>query len=179
MPAWRPRPDFTMTAFYLIGPDSFQSVWYWILTLLVWTQVTHRTLGVPYDMILRARRLPEMVQRVECLALVSVARITGIYRTAGTIVAAATGFALAVLFVIGFLLGMQFARAAFVLAAPLCIIGYSSLRVALSIDGRGFRGETLVRILARRRFWHQVIAVISMLAALAVASASEPRLFGT
>jgi hypothetical protein len=35
---------------------SFFNVWYWVLTIATWTQVCHRTLGVPYDMILRAER---------------------------------------------------------------------------------------------------------------------------
>ena len=51
----------------LLAP-SFQSPWYWTLHVVVWTIVCLRTLGVPYDMLLRARRLPQVAARVDLLA---------------------------------------------------------------------------------------------------------------
>lgn len=158
-----------MSAFYLLSPGSFQSVWYWILTILLWTLVTHRTLGVPYDMLLRARRLPDLCHQIDVLAHITAARICGAYAAVGVPVAAVAGFALAAMFVFGFLMDIELARALFLLTAPLSVVGYSNLRLALNIESRDHRGIRLVRILARRRFWHQVIAVVSILLTLGIA----------
>ncbi len=163
-----------MVAYYLTGPGSFQSIWYWVLTILVWTMVTHRTLGVPYDMLLRARRLPELRDQVDVLAHITAARICGVHGAVGAPLAALAGFALAAMFVFGFVMELELAKALFLLCAPLSVVAYSTLRIAMNIEGRDHRGIRLVRILARRRFWHQVIAVVSILLALGIARAGNP-----
>jgi hypothetical protein len=159
------------------GTSSFQSVWYWVLSVLVWSFVTHRTLGVPYDMILRARRLPEVGARVDALAHIHAARVAGLYRATGIWLAVAGGFALAVLYGVGFVEGVELGQAAFLLAFPLAAIAYSTVTLALAVQARDFRGPALVRVLARRRFWHQLIAVLALFAALAAAGARHPLFF--
>jgi hypothetical protein len=163
--------------FTIFGTASFQNIWYWAFSVLAWTLATQRTLGVPYDMLLRARRDPEELPRVEWLAHHAAGRVTAVGARAGTAIAAAVGFALAGLFVFGFLSQYEIARASFVLAFPLAMIGYSTLRLALSVEKHDLRGAVLVRVLARRRFWHQVVAVLAILNALVTALALHPRLF--
>lgn len=164
--------------FTIFGTASFQNIWYWAFSVLAWTVATQRTLGVPYDMLLRARRDPDEVSRVEWLARHAAGRVVSVSRQAGTAVAAAVGFVLAGLFVFGFLSNYELARAVFVLTFPLAMIGYSTLRLALSVEKHDLRGDVLVTVLARRRFWHQVVAVLAILNALVMALALHPRLFG-
>jgi hypothetical protein len=163
-----------MPVFQSFAAAGFQSIWYWVLHVVVWTLVCYRTLGVPHDMLLRARRVPEVAARVDVLAQLSVERIAGIHDDAGVPIAAGAGFALAALGVLGFLSGLEFAQAAFVLLLPLAAIGYSKLRLALFLRRRRIVGPRLVLILARRRFWHQLIAVLAMLGALTVAWTLHP-----
>ena len=158
------------------GVSSFQSIWYWVLHILVWTLVTHRTLGVPYDMLLRARRLPEVTAQTETLAVVQCGRIVAVYQRLGIPIALLGGFLLAGLAVVGFLNGVELAQAAFLLLFPLAVIAYSTLATALMITERRFRGDVLVRILSRRHFWHQVVAVTALFAALAVAASRHARI---
>jgi hypothetical protein len=153
---------------------GFQSVWYWVLHVVVWTLACYRTLGVPHDMLLRAPRSPEIATRVDTLAHLSADRIGGIHDSAGTPVAAATGFLLATLAALGFLSGLEVAQAAFLLLLPLTVIAYSKLRLALVLRRRRIVGPRLVAILARRRLWHQVIAVAAMLAAVVIAWTLRP-----
>lgn len=164
--------------FTIFGTASFQNVWYWAFSVLALTLATQRTLGVPYDMLLRARDDAAEVSRVEWLAHHAAGRVTAVSGRAGTAFAAAVGFVLAGLFVFGFLSGYELARAAFLLALPLAMIGYSTLRLAVSVQTRDLRGPVLVTVLARRRFWHQVVAVLAILNALTTALAFHPRLFG-
>lgn len=164
--------------FTIFGTASFQNVWYWAFTVLAWTMATRTTLGVPYDMLLSARQDPEAEARVTMIARQSAERIIAVSQRAGTAVAAAVGFVLAGLFVFGFASGYEIALATFVLAFPLAMVGYSTLRLALSVEKHDLSGASLVRVLARRRFWHQVVAVLAVVTALATALATHPRLFG-
>jgi hypothetical protein len=160
-----------------LAAASFLSIWYWVLHAVVWTLACYRTLGVPLDMLHRARGMPEIAGRVDVLARLAAARIGGVHDLFGVPIAAVAGFVLATLFVIGFGLGIEAARAAFILLLPLAIIGYSKLRLALAVRRRGIEGADLVLALARRRVWHQFIAILGMVTAVGLALASHvPRL---
>jgi hypothetical protein len=154
---------------FLVAP-SFQSPWYWILHVTVWTFVCLRTLGVPYDMLLRARRLPEVAARVDLLANLAAERLCGAVDAAGTPLAAVIGFLLAALAGIGFASGIEAAQAIFLLGAPLAAVGYSTVRLALWVRQSRLAGPRLVLALSWRRTCHQAIAVLAMLAAAAVAT---------
>lgn len=160
--------------FQTLAAASFQSPWYWVLHVVVWTLACYRTLGVPHDMLLRARRAPEVADRVDLLAHLTVARVTGIHDSMGALIAGGTGFVLATLVSLGFLAGLEPAQAAVALVLPLAIISYSKLRLALAIKRQGIHGPDLVLVLARRRVWHQIIAVVAMLGAAALALNLHP-----
>ncbi len=160
--------------FQIFVASGFQSVWYWVLHVVVWTLACYRTLGVPHDMLLRARRLPEVEGRVDLLAGLAAVRIGGIHDALGVPLAAVAGFVLATVFALGFLSGIETAQAIFVLILPLAVISYSKLRLALAVRRRGMAGPELVLALARRRLVHQFIAIAAMLAAAAIAIALHP-----
>lgn len=161
--------------FEIFAAASFVSVWYWVLHVVVWTLACYRTLGVPHDMLLRARRLPEIAGQVDLLAGLAAARIGGIHDRLGVPVAAGAGFLLAVVFGLGFLSGVEVAQAAFLLMLPFAVISYSKLRLALAVRRRGIAGPALVLALARRRLVHQFVAIVAMLAAAALAVALHPE----
>jgi len=48
--------DWYQTVFELIDMRSFSNLWYWIALAVVWSTTSHYVLGVPYDMITRAKR---------------------------------------------------------------------------------------------------------------------------
>ncbi len=158
--------------FPFLSSASFFSIWYWALTVLVWTQVIHRTLGVPYDMLLRARRLPEVADEVDLLAGIAARRLAGGYDRLGVPFAALAGFGLSALGALGFVSGVEPALAAFALLLPLALVAVATLRLALEIRRGGATGEALRRKLARRRVWNQVIAAAAILAASVLGSAS-------
>ena len=47
------------TVFEVIDMRSFSNLWYWIALAVLWSSVSQWVLGVPFDMILRARREKE------------------------------------------------------------------------------------------------------------------------
>jgi hypothetical protein len=156
-----------------LAAASFLSIWYWVLHAVVWTLACYRTLGVPLDMLHRSRDAPEIAARVDLLAHLAAARIGGVHDLLGVPIAAVAGFTLATLCVLGFGLGIEAAQAAFVLILPLAVIGYSKLRLALFVRRRGLAGAALVLALARRRVWHQFIAILAMCVAVGLALAAH------
>lgn len=158
----------------LFAAASFQSLWYWILHAVIWGLVCYRTLGVPFDMLHRARGDTVVAGRVDLLAQMTAERVGGVEQRFGVPMAAALGFALAVLFVFGFLVGREPAQAGFVLLLPLGIIGLSEGRLAAVVRRQGLAGPELVLALARRQAWHQVIAVAAVMGALGVAVVLHP-----
>ncbi len=160
--------------FHLLRFDSFFSIWYWVLLIVVWTAVCHRTMGVPHDMLLRARRLPDVAARVEILARIAADRRAGIARAAGMPMAAAAGFGLTVLAGLGYGQGVEPAKAAFVLLAPLAMVVLRDLRLARLIHGGQLGGADLLRRLARRRLSTQGLGVLALIAAALSALAHPP-----
>jgi hypothetical protein len=160
--------------FGAISLTSFFSLWYWVLTVVVWTLVCRRTLGVPHDMILRARRLPEVAARVDLLARIEAERAAGLADAFGAPLAATAGFALAGLGALGFWSDVEAAQAAFLLLAPLAVVALGRLRLARQVRGTGLAGEPLRRRLARRRALDQVVGTLAMLAAALAALGRAP-----
>ncbi len=163
-----------MDVFAAFDYTSFFNVWYWVLTVATWTQVCHRTLGVPYDMILRAERLPGVAAEVDAVARIAAARVAAVHRALGSVIAAAAGFVLAVLAVLGFVSGIEAALASFLLLMPLSIVLLQTARLALFIDRSDARGPELRRRLARRRAWNQAIAIAATMVAAIVALFHHP-----
>ncbi len=163
--------------FETFSTESFFNVWYWILTVLVWTRMSHSPMGVPYDLVLRAKRLPEVAARVDDLASMGAARASGISEQIGLPLAAISGFALAALGVLGFVSGIEIAQAAFLLLAPLASVAIATLRLALEIRRTGMRGAVLQRRLRRRRLWNQVTGCVAITAAAVVALMHPPSVF--
>jgi hypothetical protein len=168
----RTLPD--LRVFAAFDSTSFFSLWYWVLTVVIWTQVCHRTLGVPYDMILRAERLPRIASEVDSIASIAASRLAAIHRLLGIWIAALAGFALAALGVLGLGNGVEPALAGFMLLMPLAIVGLQTWRLALHIDRTGARGAALRRELARRRAWNQTIAFAAITTAAIIALFYHP-----
>ncbi len=47
--------DIYGTVFEVIDMRSFSNLWYWIGLAVIWSTVSHWVIGVPFDMVLRAR----------------------------------------------------------------------------------------------------------------------------
>ena len=48
--------DWYESVFEVIDMRSFSNLWYWIALAVFWSSVSHWVLGVPHDLIMRARR---------------------------------------------------------------------------------------------------------------------------
>lgn len=155
--------DWYSTVFELIDMRSFSNLWYWIALAVVWSTTSHWVIGVPYDMIQRAQRHGgeaeadlEAIVRINCNRLNYIAGVSGLW------LAAIVSGLLTALALLGFWYWIEFAQAVFLLAAPMTLVAYLSLRTARGITADAPSGEALRRRLIRHRIATQVVGMFSI-----------------
>ncbi len=153
-----------------ISFKSFSSIWYWIITGVAWSMACHWTIGVPYDALVRAHsKGGAAADDAETLALLNIRRIVGFFTKGAAIVVAIIAFLLAICGTFGFIYGYELAQALFMLLFPLTIVQVFNVRLAFNIYRQGIEGEALRKRLVGRRFWNQVIGLMSIFLASMVA----------
>lgn len=155
--------DLTDTLFELIDMRSFSNLWFWIALAVMWSSASHWVLGVPYDLVMRARRNGgDAVNDLEDLVRINVNRLLHIGRMSGLWLAGITCFILTGLVLLGFVYRIEFAQAVFLLAAPMTLVGLLSLNTARLIHDEAASGEMLYKRLFRHRILVQIIGMVSI-----------------
>ena len=98
-------------------------MWYWIALAVLWSSTAHYGLGVPFDLVQRAKRkggqfeidLEDLV-RINCKRVLFIGSISGLW------IVGLTCFVLTALFGLGFIYRMEFAQAVFLMVFPLAIV---------------------------------------------------------
>lgn len=151
------------TVFEVIDLRSFSNLWFWLVLAAVWSSSSHWVLGVPYDMVGRARRSGgqaeqdlEDLARINCNRLLFIVEESGLW-LAGLVSALLTGLAL-----LGFWYGIETAQAVFLLAFPVTLVGLSSIASARRIRGGESQGPALWRRLRIQRAVTQGIGVLAI-----------------
>ncbi|EEW25995.1 hypothetical protein [Rhodobacter ferrooxidans] len=153
------------TIFEFIDMRSFSNLWFWIALAVMWSMASHYVLGVPFDMLQRARKHGGQAQvDLEMMVQINVARLLHIAQVSGLWIAGIVGFMLSMLVGLGFIYGIEFAQAVFCLAAPMTLVGLISLRTARIIATTECNGETLDRRLNWHRKTVQAVGMLSLLA---------------
>lgn len=155
--------NWYQTILDLIDLRSFSNLWYWIFLGVLWSTASHWVLGVPYDMITRARRHGgEALADLETMTRINVQRMLYISRTAGLWLVGLVCFIITVLALLGFYYRVELAQAVLLMVVPMCILGYLSLRVALKIEAGEGQGEALFHRLGWHRLSVQVLGMLSI-----------------
>lgn len=158
--------NILQTIFDLIDMRSFSNLWYWIALAVTWSTTSHWVLGVPFDMVVQARRRGgQAAADMLLLTGVNVRRLRVIGREAGGMVALGAAFVLSTLVVLGFWYGFEFAQALALLAVPLAVVGGLSLRTAARIEpvlARDPAPEEVARMLLRHRRSVQIVGMVAI-----------------
>ena len=126
------------TIFELIDTRSFSNMWYWIALVFVWSSASQYVLGVPFEMVTRARRGGGQAQvDLGDLVRINCNRILYISTTAGLWLVVLMCFFLTGLGILGFGYAIEFSQAVFLIAFPLSIVGLLSLSTARLIKDKG------------------------------------------
>ena len=155
--------DWYQILFELIDMRSFSNLWFWIVLAVVWSTASHWVIGVPYDMVLRARRQGGQAQvDLEDMVRIMVNRMMYIGQLSGLWLLGFGCFGLTMLGLLAFYYKMEFAQALFLLAFPLSIVGILSMSTARLIQLEDAKGERLHKRLLRHRLYTQIIGMVAI-----------------
>ncbi len=131
---------------------------------MMWAGATRQVIGVPHDVVWRARRLGGAAQTdFETLARLNAERYMYFWNQGGTFYVAITAFFFTGLFILAFGFGFEFAQAMVFLVTPLAIIGALSMRAAHLIVGHHGTGEALHTLMWHLRLYVQGIGFVFIL----------------
>jgi len=155
--------DWHETIFELIDMRSFSNLWFWIALAVLWSTASHWVLGVPYDMVARARRNGgQAAQDLEDLVRINTNRLLYIGTVSGLWLLGFGCFVLTGLALLGFVYGLEFAQAVFLLGFPMSLVGLLNLSTARLIQDQEATGPDLWRRLGRHRTIVQAIGMVSI-----------------
>ena len=155
--------DWTQTLFEVIDFRSFSNLWFWIVLAVIWSSASHWVLGVPFDLIIRARRQGgQALTDLEDMVRINVNRLLYIAEISGLWLAGLVTFVLTLLFILAVSYGVEFAQAFILLATPMTIVGAMSLMTAHRIHTEAPHGEALFQALVRHRLRTQIIGMIAI-----------------
>ncbi len=148
----------------MIETRSFSALWYWVLLALVWSGAAHWVIGVPYDMVARARRHGgTALHDLEALAHIHAARKLAFAQATGLWMIGLFAAVLTMLLLLGFVYRIELAQAVFLLVAPLSLVSLLGVWTARRIDALEAGAEALCRILAWHRLQVQLIGALAIL----------------
>ncbi|MFN3642278.1 MAG: component of SufBCD complex [Gemmobacter sp.] len=151
------------TIFELIDMRSFSNLWFWIALAVLWSSASHYVMGVPWDLVLRARRKGgAAAEDVAALARINARRLAYIGDVAGLWLTGLTAFLLTALGVLGFVYDVEFCQAVFLLALPMTLVGALSMRTARAVLAQASGGEALYRRLRAQRRAVQAIGMVAI-----------------
>lgn len=155
--------NWTITLFEVIDMRSFGNLWFWIALAVMWSTVSHWVLGVPFDLIQRARKTGgEAEVDLHDLVRINVNRLLYIGRVSGLVLLGFLAFVHTSLVILGFVYGIELAQAVFLLAFPMTLVGALSLSSAKAIVTQQPQGEALYARLAKHRIITQFIGMLSI-----------------
>src|SRR5690606_25683718 len=102
------RVNLTDSLFSTIDFRSFSNLWFWLVLAVAWSNVTHFVMGVPFDLVQRARRRGgEVMEDLNTLAQIQARRRMNILRTSGPWLVGFWMAVLSALATLGFVYGYE------------------------------------------------------------------------
>ena len=151
------------TVFEVIDMRSFSNLWYWIALAVLWSSTSHWVLGVPHDMIQRARREGGQAQQdLEDMVRINAGRLLWMVNNGALVLVALGCFWLTGLAILAFWYDLEFAQAVFFLAFPMVFVVVLSVRACKRIMAGENTGEALYRRMIVHRRWTQSIGMMAI-----------------
>ena len=156
--------DWYESVFEVIDMRSFSNLWYWIALAVFWSSVSHWVLGVPHDMIMRARREKDgqAMSDLHDMIRINVNRIIYIADVSGSWLFLFGSTVLTMLALTAFVYDVEFSQAVFLMVFPFCILVLLTAWTARKIHRNSERGQALIRRLNRHRQFTQLLGVASI-----------------
>ena len=155
--------DWTETIARVIEYRTFDNIWYWFAVIVSWAVACHWMIGVPFDLLFRARKCPpQEIADLEAIVAINVRRFTFMADVLGPSLLGLAAFVFSGLAMAGFYYQFELAQGLFVLLAPLAIIVAMNLRLAYQLRANPLTGRALVQRLFAVRVISQVIGMVAI-----------------
>ncbi len=156
--------DWYTSIFELIDMRSFSNLWFWIVLAVAWSSASHWVMGIPYDLVVRARRVGGQVE-VDLLDIVRINtnRILYIVDVSGALLLAVMSFVFTGLAMLGFYYAVEFAQALFLLLFPMTLVMGVNILHARQLRRQELTLERVTRTLHRCRLYTQIIGMFAIL----------------
>ncbi|MFN3952809.1 MAG: component of SufBCD complex [Pararhodobacter sp.] len=152
------------SVFTLIDLRSFSNLWFWIVLALMWSSLSHHVLGVPFDMVIRARRQGgQAMADLEALVAIQVRRRMNILRASGVWITAFWAAVLSAMSLLGFRYNLEFAQALTLLGVPATLVFALGFRLASRLETQPASDEALTRLLTWHRLKVQLIGLLAVM----------------
>lgn len=143
---------------------SFSNVWFWIVLVVAWSSFTSTLLGIPADMVYRARRQGgQAMIDLETMALLQAQRRQNLLRQSGPFSAAIWTGLLTTSVVLGFVYWLELGQALSLLLIPLALGHLSGLPLIRRIAQGTLGGESLLRAIRWHRFWMMMLGLFAIM----------------
>ncbi len=139
---------------------TFSSVWYWIAVATIWAFVSHRPMGIPYDMVSRGAADWSARMELDTVAKALARRILRGLETGGAFLVGLLSTLLSAVGLLAILYGLELAQGLLLLALPLILVGWFTTRTARAIAS----GGDAARHLRRLRLTTNAVAVVALFA---------------
>jgi uncharacterized membrane protein YecN with MAPEG domain len=147
----------------VIDLRSFSNLWFWIVLAVLWSSISHWVIGVPFDMVGRARQQGGEAERdLEELVRINSNRIQYIVTESGLWIAAILSAVLTGLVLLGFVYDIELAQAVFLLAFPMTLVGLLGVHTSYKVQNGEGQGEALWRRMRIHRVITQFIGMASI-----------------
>ncbi|MDG2405473.1 MAG: component of SufBCD complex [Paracoccaceae bacterium] len=152
-----------MAAFDGVDIRSFSNLWFWIVLAVMWSSASHWVIGIPYDLIQRARRNGGQAERdLEVLMAINARRFVVLQSRSGLWLVGLSCAMLSSLAWLGFGYRIELAQAVFLLSFPISLVALMSLKTASQVRAEATLSEALYRRFRHHRTVTQGIGVTSI-----------------
>ena len=149
----------------VIALDTFSNIWFWAAVVVSWAVACHWLIGVPFDMLVRAKRGGDQeIRDLERLVDINVRRIMWFQQIAGAGTAGLVAFFGAGIALLAIGYRFEPAIGVLILGGPLLVVAMLNLSLAQDLHRNPLEGDALLSRLFRVRLWTQVLAAISLFA---------------
>ncbi|MEJ6388612.1 component of SufBCD complex [Gymnodinialimonas ulvae] len=115
--------DFLDLVTEVINLRSFSNMWYWIVLAILWSSLSHWTIGVPYHLVSRAKRGDARAEAdMMVLSRMNAERMLQYAQSSGVPAMAFATFLLTGLAITGWIYGVEFSQAIFLLLCPSMLV---------------------------------------------------------
>lgn len=147
----------------MVDMRSFSSLWFWLAVAVYWSLSSHWVLGVPQDMIHRARKIGgAAVTDLECLVRINTQRVLFYAREAHVPLIGAVAFILTVLGLLGFAYDIELAQALLFFFVPAVLQGLLAIHSARRVEAGDGVGERMFRRLFLHRVTTQALGMVAI-----------------